>query len=256
MSKIVVFDSGLGSLSIIRAIQKNTKTNIIYFADQKNYPYGQKTVKELKKIIEFTISSLKKKFNPDIIVVGSNTPTILFPDLFTTKTTIGVLPPVLDAIKKTKTKSIAILGTKATITSKQLDDYIANNSIPKNVLITKIDATELIDLVETGKFISNKSLCKKKIKNILSNVFVTKQIDIVTLSSTHLPFLNSMLKELFPTISFLDPASQVAKQIIKNKIFEESTKNSLQIYCSGNINLLQNNLSKLKIKNKIHSLKF
>lgn len=255
MSKIVVFDSGLGSLSIIKAIQKNTKTNIIYFADQKNYPYGQKTIKELKKIIEFTISSLKKKFNPDIIVVGSNTPTILFPDLFTTKTTIGVLPPVLDAIKKTKTKSIAILGTKVTITSKQLDNYITKNT-PENILITKIDATELIDLVETGKFIFDKSFCKKKINNILLNIFITKQIDVVTLSSTHLPFLNSMLKELFPTISFLDPASQVAKQIIKNKIFQESTKNSLQIYCSGNINLLQNNLSKLKIKNKIRSLKF
>lgn len=255
MSKIVVFDSGLGSLSIIRAIQKNTKANIIYFADQKNYPYGQKTTKELRKIIEFTITSLKKKFNPDIIVVGSNTPTILFPDLFATKTIIGVLPPVSVAIKKTKTKSFAILGTKATIMSKQLDDYIIK-SISENTLITKIDATELIDLVETGKFISNKPFCKKKIKNILSNTFITKQIDVVTLSSTHLPFLNPLLSESFPTVSFLDPASQVAKQIIKNKIFQESTKNSLQIYCSGNIKLLQNNLSKLKIKNKIHSLKF
>ncbi|MDC1136398.1 glutamate racemase, partial [Nitrosopumilus sp.] len=43
MAKIVVFDSGLGSLSIIKEIQKITKTDIVYFADQKNYPYGTKS---------------------------------------------------------------------------------------------------------------------------------------------------------------------------------------------------------------------
>jgi len=41
MVKIAVFDSGLGSLSIIKEIQKITKSEIIYFADQKNYPYGK-----------------------------------------------------------------------------------------------------------------------------------------------------------------------------------------------------------------------
>ena len=41
LAKIVVFDSGLGSLSIIKEIQKNMKTDIVYFADQKNYPYGK-----------------------------------------------------------------------------------------------------------------------------------------------------------------------------------------------------------------------
>ncbi|MCH8834298.1 MAG: glutamate racemase, partial [Thaumarchaeota archaeon] len=43
MAKIAIFDSGFGSLSIIRAIQKTTKSEIIYFADQKNFPYGKKT---------------------------------------------------------------------------------------------------------------------------------------------------------------------------------------------------------------------
>ena len=43
MAKIVVFDSGLGSLSIIKEIQKISKNDIIYFADQKNYPYGVKS---------------------------------------------------------------------------------------------------------------------------------------------------------------------------------------------------------------------
>jgi len=43
VAKIVIFDSGFGSLSIIKPIQKAMKSNIIYFADQKNFPYGKKS---------------------------------------------------------------------------------------------------------------------------------------------------------------------------------------------------------------------
>ena len=69
MSVIVVFDSGFGSLSIIKAIQKNTKANIVYFADQKNFPYGKKSKSELEKIIRNTISNLKAKFHGKISAI-------------------------------------------------------------------------------------------------------------------------------------------------------------------------------------------
>jgi glutamate racemase len=255
MGKIVVFDSGLGSLSIIQAIRKVAKADLIYFADQKNYPYGKKTSKELRHIIEYTIKSLKKKFDPDVIIVGSNTPTILFPNLFANENILGVLPPLSEAVDKTKTRSIAILGTTIALRSEQLNSYIANN-VSKNILVTKIVATELIDLVETGKFITDANLCKKKMLDILLDTVISKHIDVITLSSTHLSFLSIQLQELFPKIKFLDPSMCVAKQIKKNKNFRESKRNSLKIFCSGNIELFQNNLSKLKILNKVQYLKF
>ncbi len=255
MGKIVVFDSGLGSLSIIQAIRKITKAEIIYFADQKHYPYGTKTKKELKQIIESTIQLLQKQFNPDVIVVGSNTPTILFPDLFVNKAIVGVTPPLEAAIKRTKTNSIAILGTMVTIKSKELDNYV-NRKIPTNVLVTKIDATELIDLVESGKFLNNSQFCKNKIKNVLSSTLSSKRIDVATLSSTHLPFLGLMLQEMFPHILFLDPAVSVAEQIIKKKNFHSMKRNTLTIFTSGNANRLENKLRVLKIKNKVCHLEF
>ena len=76
--KIVVFDSGLGSLSIIKAIQKRTKADIIYLADKKNFPYGKKTKSQLYKIITDTIQKISERFNPDVIVLASNTPSLLF----------------------------------------------------------------------------------------------------------------------------------------------------------------------------------
>ena len=77
MPKIAVFDSGLGSLSVIKHIQKQINVEVIYFADQDNYPYGTKSIRQLDKIIKSTISKLQEKFDPDIIVIGSNTPSLL-----------------------------------------------------------------------------------------------------------------------------------------------------------------------------------
>jgi len=130
LAKIVVFDSGFGSLSIIRAIQKITKSEIIYFADQKNFPYGKKTKSQLYSIVNKTINLLKNKFNPDLIVVGSNTPTLLLDKIFTTKV-IGVLPPLREASKISKTKNIAVLATSSVTKSKELSRYIKKNHLSK-----------------------------------------------------------------------------------------------------------------------------
>ena len=77
MPKIVVFDSGLGSLSVIKSIRKKIKAEVIYYADQESYPYGTKSIHQLNKIIKNTILKLQESFDPDIIVVASNTPSLL-----------------------------------------------------------------------------------------------------------------------------------------------------------------------------------
>ena len=252
MVKIVVFDSGLGSLSIIKPIQKKINANIIYFADQKSFPYGEKSIPELAKIIKSTIEILNKKFSPDLIVIGSNTPSLLLKKFINNPKIIGVFPPLKDAKRKTKTKTIAILATKSIIKSNALQNYIKKN-IPKKIKVIKINASQLIDLVESGKFIDNKKLCKDKIKKILSKSFIKYDVDIATLSSTHLPFLLPFLNKVFPNIVFLDSGNIVADKIVKKLKNQNKTK-SLTIFASGNIQVFQKKLSKIGIKNKVRSL--
>lgn len=256
MTRIVVFDSGFGSLSIINAIRKITRTELIYFADQKRFPYGKKSKLELRKIILSTIEGLRQNFSPDLIVVGSNTPSIILGNLFESDDAlIGVYPPLAVAEKKTKTNSIAILSTTAALKSKALDNYIKKNT-HKRITITKIDATELINLVESGRFLSNESCCENKINSHLKKTLAKKNIDVVTLSSTHLPFLLPLLSRNFPNVQFLDPAMSIAKQIIKHKKFHRSRRNTIKIFCSGSPTKFQKQLKKLKIKNKIKYLEF
>jgi glutamate racemase len=250
MVKIVVFDSGLGSLSIIKPIQKQIKCNIIYFADSKNFPYGKKSIKEIRNITSQTISILLKSFKPELIIVGSNTLSLTLNSR--AKNILPVLPPLNEAKRITKSKSIAILATESIVKSNLLDNYIRNFKT-NNIKIIKVNASRLVELVEYGKFYSNPELCRNIIKKTLSPIFIKNNVDVVTLSSTHLPFLLEFFKNIFPDITFLDPSELLAKKL-KQKYFNSTKRNSLQIFTSGSIISLQKKLRHLGIKNKISRL--
>ncbi len=252
MAKIAVFDSGFGSLSIIRPIQKTIKSEIIYFADQNNFPYGKKSKSELYKIITQTIGLLKTRFNPDLIVVGSNTPTLLFNKIFS-RTIIGVLPPLKEAIKISKTKNIAILSTQSVIQSKELTSYIKKN-VSTKYQVKKINASPLVDLVESGKFLSDSKLCEKIIKKTLKKKFSENDVDVATLSSTHLPFLERLLEREFPSVTFLDSAQNVADKVAQLTLKKHSKKNSIKIFTSKNVVQFQKQLRKIGVKNKVNFL--
>ena len=247
---IVVFDSGLGSLSVISPIRKRFRSEIIYFADQENYPYGTKSIPNLEKIIKSTISRLQERFHPDVIIIGSNTPSLLL-EVTKNRKIIGVYPPLKVACRKTKSGTIAILATRSVVESSALSSYIRKN-VPDKIKVIKVNVSALVGLVESGKFISEEGFCKNTIRRILGSVL--RKADVATLSSTHLPFLLPMLKEVFPDVTFLDPADSLASQLTKRLRHDKSKKNILRIFASGDIKTLQRHLHKIGITNKVNPL--
>ena len=252
--KIAVFDSGFGSLSIIREIQKKIKGELIYFADQKNFPYGVKSKIELENIIKDTIVLLEEKFSPDFIIMASNTPTLLLNFSRISPKIIGVYPPLNDAVKMSRTKNIAILGTRTIIQSENITKFIENCKVPNDIVVHKIDCSLLVELVESGKFLTDKEYCKNIIKEVLEDVFLDNSIDVATLSSTHLPFLESFLRLIFKNVKFLDPAENIANDI-KNLIRDNDLQqNVLRIFTSGDVNLFKKNLQMMGINNEVSFL--
>ena len=243
--KIVVFDSGLGSLSIIKAIQKKTKSDIIYLADKKNFPYGKKTKTQLFKIIADTITKISEKFDPDVIVLASNTPSLLFREKLP-RNIITVLPP-LENIQIAS--NVAILTTEIVAKSRELDDYISEFNDLKDVRV--INCSELVELVESGKFLTHERDCVKIILKVLKDEFKENKIKIATLSSTHLPFLLPFLKKYFRGVEFLDPAEGIATKISKLE-GPRSASNTLSIYTTKSPKSLQRNLKNMGISNKVN----
>jgi len=252
--KIAVFDSGFGSLSIIREIQKKFKGELIYFADQKNFPYGVKSKIELENIIRETTVLLEKKFSPELIVMASNTPTLLLNFSRISPKIVGVYPPLNNAVKISRTRNIAILGTKTIILSENITKFIEKCDVPDHIVVHKIDCSLLVELVESGKFLTDEEYCKNVIREVLEDIFLDNLIDVATLSSTHLPFLEPFLRSIFKNVKFLDPAkniSNVLKDFVEDNDLQQ---NVLRIFTSGDVKLFKKNLQMMGIGDEVNFL--
>ena len=73
---VAVFDSGIGSLSIIRELKREVPNeDLLYFADKAHFPYGSKSHPQLREVIVSTINYLRR-YKPKLVVVASNTPSV------------------------------------------------------------------------------------------------------------------------------------------------------------------------------------
>lgn len=225
---IAVFDSGIGSLSIIKELRRELPAeDLLYFADRAHFPYGGKSHGELREIIVNTISYLKR-FKPKLIVVASNTPSVQVLEEIKKAVTgvpiMGVRPPLKEAARMTKKKHIGILATAGTVNSKELEAQI-RREVPQRILVTKFNASPIVQLVEEGVHLADERRTFDVISRVLGDN-VDEKMDVITLSSTHLPFVKRYLNALLPTVRFVDPAQMVAKDVKKFLKFYRMTKKS------------------------------
>lgn len=225
---VAVFDSGIGSLSIIRELKREVPyEDLLYFADRAHFPYGSKSHPQLREIIVNTISYLKR-YKPKMIVVASNTPSVQVLEevkkMVTDVPVIGVRPPLKEAARMTKKKHIGIMATEGTIRSRELEIQI-RREVPQHILVTKFNASPIIELIEHGVHLENERRTFDVISRVLGDN-VDEKMDVITLSSTHLPFVKTYLNALLPTVRFVDPAQTVAKDVRKFLKFYRMAKKS------------------------------
>ena len=256
-SPIVVFDSGIGSLSIIKEIKKELPNeNLIYFADKANFPYGKKSQNDLFEIVQNTIKYLQR-FNPKLIIIASTTPSIQIIDEMKPRTNIpliGVQLPIKKAIKMTKKKHIGIMATESTINSKELDIQI-RTEIPQEIFVSKYNASPLISLIEDGTFLRDRKKIEQLIIHTLGNI---DDIDVIILSSTHLPFILDQLNYLYPKIQFVDPSRIIAKEIkkylINNNLNNKMKNSKMRILVSDKKKEFQEILRQIGRREKIEEV--
>jgi len=186
--------------------------------------------------------------------MASNTPTLLLDYSRISKKLAGIYPPHNDAGKISRTRNIAILGTRSVNQSENVTEFIEKCNVPNDIVIHNIDCSLLVELVESGKFLTDEEYCKNIIKEVLEDVFLDYSIDVATLSSTLLPFLESFLRLIFKKVKVLDPAENVANDV-KNLIRDNDLQqNVLRIFTSGDVNLFKKNLQMMGINNEVSFL--
>lgn len=264
MPRIAVFDSGLGSLSIVRELRRAARSGggtaeIIYYADTASFPYGSKPRAELGRIVSRTISGLRGRFAPDAVVIASNTPCLVL-DIRDGRDNgmlvAGVRPPLAEAARLSGTGRIGILGTASGIRgaglSRMIREYRAAARRPPRFF--RIDGSELVRMVETGLFLRDAAACRAAARRILDPAISGYGIDAVTLSSTHLPFLADIMGSEYPGVQFVNPARNVAKAVLGACPDGTRGRNSLRVYASGDCAALQDNLQRLRVRRRVRPL--
>ena len=216
MQPIGIFDSGVGGLGIFKAIaQQLPEQGIVYFADNNNLPFGQKTTEQLQQITSKILDYLILKHNIKIAVVACNTASVsslsYLREKYPTISIVGAVPVVKPACELSKTKKVAILATLHTTNSEYQKRLIAQYG--NGIEVLSIACPDLVDLVEVG--LVDDLYTQEKLREYLSPA-VALGVDVVGLACTHYPFLHAQIKKLLPHgVIILDSNDAVARQVVK-----------------------------------------
>lgn len=213
-SPIGVFDSGVGGLSVVKAImQLLPSEDILYFADTQHIPYGNKTLSEIREysrvIIEFLISQ-----NCKIIVVACNTATAaidsIMPELSKKIKIFNVIDPVVQHVTQNyQNCKVGLLCTDLTYEIGIFEKKIESSG--KNIRLISFKASQLAHLIESE--FDNKSKLKQLIKEYLFNHRFL-DVQAMILGCTHYFWLKEDFLKLNPYINWIEPTKLVA-QLIK-----------------------------------------
>ncbi len=215
--KIGIFDSGVGGLTVLKAIRKEFKNaDIIYLGDTARVPYGNRSKETvIKYSLECSEFLLKK--GVDFIVVACNTASSCAIEFIEEKTglpTIGVVVPgVEEALKVSRTKNIGVIGTRSTIQSGSYQRLLEERGAK-----VKAKACPLfVPLVEEG--LLDGEIVERVIDMYLRD-FKNGKIDTLILGCTHYPLLKKKIKEYLRNVNIVDSSEAIAR-LLKEKIKDE-----------------------------------
>ena len=239
---IGIFDSGIGGTSIFKEINALLPNeNIIYLADSKNAPYGNKSAEDILQLSIKNTEYLLKK-NCKIIVVACNTATTNAIDYLRENYNIpfiGIEPAIKPAALNTQTKVVGILATKGTLSSQLF--YKTSSLHTNGIKVIEQIGEGIVPLIETGKLESEEmqALLETYLKPMLD-----QNIDYLVLGCTHYPYLIPMLVKMLPNhIKIIDSGRAVAKQTqailnSNNLLNSEVRKPEVNLYTNGNLEIL------------------
>lgn len=210
---LAVFDAGIGSYAFVDLIRRRQpERDILYFADRASFPYGGKDRETLLAVIRDTIRVLLD-YDPEAIVLASNAPSIMVLDEVKGDCPVpiyGVAPPLEEALARSRSGMVGIMGVRSLIESVELPGFVRDR-IPDPAKVALIEASAMVELVESGAFLSDPDRTQEAVVAFTTAIVARyPTIDVLTLSSTHLPWLRTFFERARPDWLFLDPAEAVA----------------------------------------------
>lgn len=226
MGKIAVIDSGIGGLTVAKEILKQLPyEDIVYFGDQKNCPYGDKTKEEIQQYV-IDIVDFLQHFDLKALVIACNTATsVVLPALFERYSfpILGVIEPGAKfALRASKNKKIAVIGTKKTIETGAYETIL--RTFDETVQVYSTACPKIVPLLEA------EHTTPEALHLVLEEYLFplkSKQIDTLVLGCTHYPLVSSQIQRILGNdVVLANPAIQTVVELKdtleKHHLLEES----------------------------------
>lgn len=218
--KILVFDSGIGGLSVVAALRAITPDlDIHYVADNAAFPYGALNDAILLTRVSTVLEYALTLTTVDAVVIACNTVSTLMLDQLRARFAVrifGVVPPIKPAAECSGTRCIGLLATPATLRQPYINDLVQKHA--KDCEIVRIGSPELARLAEVQARGQLQANDQERIQTLLQPLFLKPgaPVDAVVLGCTHYPFLLDTFKAVAPyAVQWFDPAPAVARHLSK-----------------------------------------
>jgi glutamate racemase len=217
---ILVFDTGLGGLTVLREIvAARPDAHYVYVADDAFFPYGHHSEDKIIARMVPLIGELIATHAPDLVVIACNTASTLVMSHLRGQYEVpfvGTVPAIKPACAKSKTKRVSVLGTKGTVKREYTRALIRD--FAQDCEVTLVGSGELASLAEAalrGQEVSDDAIFAE-----LAPCFVgdgeadPARTDTVVLACTHYPLLMDRLVALAPwPVEWVDPAPAIARRV-------------------------------------------
>ncbi|MDQ8731786.1 glutamate racemase [Bradyrhizobium sp. LHD-71] len=212
---ILVFDSGLGGLTVLREIvEMRPDVRCIYVADDAFFPYGHHAEDVLAARVVPLIGELIEVHDPRLVVIACNTAsTLVMAHLRAAYSTpfVGTVPAIKPACASSRTKRVSVLGTRGTVAREYTQRLI--HDFGQGCEVTLVGAANLPSLAEAalrGEPVSDADIAAEIAPCFLDGQALT---DTVVLACTHFPLLKDRLTRLAPwPVDWVDPAPAIARR--------------------------------------------
>ena len=217
---ILVFDSGLGGLTVLREIVKTRPdAHYAYVADDAFFPYGHHSEDQIIARVVPLIGELIAAHAPDLVVIACNTASTLVMSHLRERYEVpfvGTVPAIKPACAKSKTRSVSVLGTRGTVRREYTKALIRD--FAQGCEVTLVGSGELAALAEAA--LSGIEVSDAEISAEIAPCFVgnsddcSARTDTVVLACTHYPLLMDRLVRLAPwPVDWIDPAPAIARRV-------------------------------------------
>ena len=216
--RVLVFDSGLGGLTVLAEVRAALPGSpLVFAADDAVFPYGRLSEADLVARVEAVMEVLVAEHRPDIVVIACNTAsTLVLPPLrarWPGLAVVGTVPAIKPAAALSRSRRVSVLATPGTVARQYTRDLVAQ--FADGCAVTLVGSALLAPMAEAamrGEAVDQAALAAE-----IAPAFVAedgRRTDVVVLACTHYPLLLDRFRALAPwPVTWIDPAPAIARRV-------------------------------------------